>query len=317
MEEELQSTQVQQNITPQQVSQIVEPNIPETIDDTYAQMDGYANACTYYMADFENDLNETTHRKMLGGQFGVDLEDSEWSSKSTFANNTGSLSGKSIEMVADLKEMSPNNVSVMKDMLEGFAAGCYEALRSLQEIGAWGGGKIAEMVAGKPIDFDPMKDTEGFGFNQGQSPEMKTSWGNAAKITGQVSTGLLLGGAAAKATKLGGLAKYAKTGWGAKAINALTAAANGFMVDTISFNSNEENLADVLKSLGLPTIEMIAKSEDDSFWTRKIKNGVDGIMAGVLIDFIGKSAKMIYKATPKIIKAGVIAGAVGSDVKGE
>ena len=256
-----------------------------------------------YFNQQENDFVEFRQREQAEIDNGIKLEDYSWTEKTTFGD-AGQLSGKNIMDVADSKDTSPNAILDLKDIGEGLMAGCYEALRATQELGAWAGGKFAEMQVGKEIDFDPTKDTEGFGFNQGRYPDQKTTVGNLARSGMQAGIGFaetaLLGGA--KATK--GLLSLAKNGFGRKVIQSVMSAATGMMTDTMAFSANEDNLADVLKQLGLPTIETIAKSEDDSFWTKKIKNGVDGILAGILIDFISKSAKMFIKhVPPKAVQA--------------
>jgi hypothetical protein len=161
-----------------------------------------------------------------------------------------------------------------------------------------------------------MKDTEGIGFNQGETPEPETTSGSIAKTVGQAVTGYALGngifkmaGGAFKSVPYveKALTSFGKNKWGKRLISMTIESAKGFVADTISFNSNEGNLMEMLDEMGLPTVESIAKSEDDSFWTKKIKNGVDGIMAGVIIDFIGGTAKMIWKSLPTEAKmAGVV-----------
>lgn len=277
-----------------------------------------------YLDEWYNDneqfINDYEDRKSLEDEFDIQMDDSKWESQVSFSNDDGALSNMTLEEAADIKDTSPNNICEAKTIYDEFKDGCYEALRSLQEMGAWGGWKVAEMVSGSDIKFDPMKDTVGYGFNQGQTSESETTGGGIAKVAGQAITGLVLGhgitklaGGAIKSIPImaDALKAFGKNAWGEKLITLTVDAAKGFVSDTISFNANEQNLMDMLKEMGLPTVESIAKNEDNSFWTKKVKNGVDGIMAGVIISFIGGMAKLTWKALPIEAKmAGAVSGGV-------
>ena len=152
-----------------------------------------------------------------------------------------------------------------------------------------------------------MKDTEGVGLNQGESPEPQTTAGSIVKAGTQGAVGLALGGgitkaagAAVKGIPMMGkaLSVLGKNAWGKRLITAVVDSAKGFVADTISFNTNEGNFMEMLKAFDLPSVESIAKGEDDEFWTKKVKNGVDGILAGVIIGFIGGTAKLMWKTLP-------------------
>lgn len=290
------------------------------LDETFSEINSENNSydsesLDTYFNEQSNYFKENNQREMIGIRNNIQLEDSSWTEHNVCSENCGSLAGKTITDVANAKNTSPNNISTITDIGEGFVYGCYEALRALQEIGAWGGYKLAEAVAGEKIDFDPVKDTEGFGFNQGRSPDQKTVAGSLVKSGTQLAIGAGETMVAGSVMGAGKLASFAKNIFGKKVVSSIGSAATGMLSDTMSFSANEENLADVLKKLGLPTIEQIAKSEDDSFWTKKIKNSVDGLAAGIFIDFISKSAKMFYKALPKYAKPAVAVPMLASDIK--
>ncbi|MBO7712616.1 MAG: hypothetical protein J6S85_03885 [Methanobrevibacter sp.] len=255
----------------------------------------------------EEAIDDYENRKSLEEEYDVELPDSQWEQQSRFSSDDGALANKTIEEAANIKQTSPNKVSAMKEVYDGFKYGCYEALRSLQEMGSWLGWKVAETVTGGNIDFDPMKDTEGVGFNQGESPEPETVAGSISKAATQGIAGYVLGsgamklaGSAVKSLPAIGkaLSVAGKNPWGKRLINMTVDSAKGFISDTIAFNANEGNFMEMLKELGLPTVDVIVKEGDDGFWTKKIKNGVDGILAGAIIGFIGGTAKLIWKTIP-------------------
>ena len=278
--------------------EVLDINDNSLFDVSSEEIEQNGQAYDKFFAEQASFFDSKNQRQQIESINGIKLEDTQWAEQMTFAEDAGQLAYKNVNDVADAKETSPNTVLQIKDIGEGLMAGVYEALRATQEMGAWIGGKIAEIQTGGNINFDPDKDTQGWGFNQGRYPDQQTTAGNLARTASQVSVGLgetaLLGGF--KAAK--GLAGLAKNNFGRKLIQSVMNAATGLMTDTMSFSANEDNLAEVLKQLGLPTMEQIVKSEDDSFWTKKIKNGVDGILSGILIDFISKSAKMFVKYVP-------------------
>ena len=256
---------------------------------------------------YEEIIDNHENRAALEREYGEQLPDTEWETQSRFAPDDGGLANKTIDEAANIKEASPNEISAMKEIYDGFKYGCYETLRSLQEIGAWGGWKVAELVAGEDIEFDPMKDTEGVGLNQGESPEPQTTAGSIVKAGTQGAVGLALGGGITKAAGAAvkgipmigkALSVLGKNAWGKRLITTVVDSAKGFVADTISFNTNEGNFMEMLKAFDLPSVESIAKGEEDEFWTRKVKNGVDGILAGVIIGFIGGTAKLMWKTLP-------------------
>lgn len=269
-----------------------------------------------YINQQDMNFEEYEDRKSLEEKYDVEIEDTDWESQNKFSADDGALANKTLEEAANIKQTSPNNISMAKECYEGFKFGCYEALRALQEIGAWGGAKVAEMITGEEIDFDPSKDTKGFGFNQGESPEPESTAGSIAKAVGQIATGYALGGGLMKMA--GGALKSVpymekaltvcgKNKWGKRLISMTIDAAKGFVADTLSMSANDENFMEMLNEMGLPTVESIVKNEDDSFWTKKIKNGVDGILAGVIIGFIGGTAKRIWNMIPQGARiAGVV-----------
>lgn len=251
-----------------------------------------------YKNDEQNEYSILAQKESLEKKFGITIDDYyDNDLDRTITTSSGNLSGKTIEDIADAKDMPTTFVEDLCDISYGFFSGVYEGLRAVQELGAAAGAKIAELQTGKKIDFDPDKDTRGIGFNQGEAPDTVTKLGGLAKGVGQVGVGLM-GSSAVGATKLAALAK---TAYGSKAVSLLANAFVGFTVDTMSFSANEANFADVLKALGLPTIESLAKNPDDTFWQKKLKNGLDGVAAGVVIDGITKAAKMFYNAGKRAI----------------
>ena len=298
-------------------------NLSEAMSEWDAEDDDFSPSYDD-LTEWNNQQNELykkyQDKNSIQNEYDVELEDTEWETQNVFSSDDGALSNKTLEEAANIKETSPNNISTMKDICDGFKYGCYDALKSLQEMGSWMGWKAAELVTGENIEFDPMKDTEGLGFNQGESPEQQTTAGSIAKAAGQGISGYALGGGlfklAGSAIKVApgvkaALETFGKNPWGKKLIGMTLEAAKGFVADTISFDSNEDNIMEMLKELDLPTVEAIAKSEDDSFWTKKIKNGVDGTIAGVIIGFIGGSAKLIWRNLPPLAKQAVVPTAFG------
>lgn len=293
------------------------PKLEESEDDDFSpsseDLTEWNNQQTELYKEYQDKIS-------LENEYDVELEDIEWETNNTFSSDDGALSNKTLEEAADIKQTSPNNISTMKSICDGFKYGCYEALRSLQEMGSWLGWKAAEIATGENIEFNPMKDTEGFAFNQGESPEPETTSGSIAKEAARGIAGYTLGSGLFKLSGSAlnfapgvkaALETFGKNAWGKKLIDMTLEVAKGFVADTISFDSNEGNVMEMLKELELPTVEEIVKSEDDSFWTKKIKNGVDGILAGIIIGFIGNMAKMIWRSLPSLAKSAIIPTAVG------
>lgn len=262
--------------------------------------------------DEEYDL--LSQKESLERMYGVSIDMPISDTTDIITSDSGIFNGKTIEEVADGKQTSPVNVEAMIEIMEDFSYGCYEFFRSLQEIGAWGGAKVAEVVAGKPIDFDPDKDMQGIMFNQGESPEPKSTAGSIAKVAGQFAPAIATAGLASNMTGIKNIVALGKTAWSKALLSGLVNTMQMMAIDNLALSSNADNLSDVLKKAGLPTIEALVKNPNDTFWEKKIKNSVEGGAAGLVIGTLSSLAKLFWNAMSYPLKVATIQTAAGYGV---
>jgi len=230
-----------------------------------------------YENDAQTEYDTLRQKDILEEKFGVTLD-----------YNPQGISKKTEEM-ANSKEMPPDFVDTMSDIAYSFFKGIHSFASSLQELGASAGAQVAEWQTGQKIDFDPSRDLANEGVNKIFMPEPTTKYGKITEGVTQVGLGIWAG-------KLLGIPGLAKTNYGNGLVNALASCFGMFSLETVAFSANEANFAEVLKAFGLPTIEALVKNPNDTFWQKKIKNGVSAGVAGLVIDGIYKTAKMFYNA---------------------
>lgn len=241
-----------------------------------------------YMQE-QNEENVRLYQKQqIEDMYGITLEDEDFITNLQ-PNAMGTLSGKTTEEIANSKNMSPTFVEELCDVSYALFNGLYNFGVSIQELGMAAGASVAEKVAGKEIDFDPAEENKNVFLSKLNMPEPTTGAGKFFSATSQAVAGFV----AAPELKIAGVARSV---YGAKFLNGLSNVVRGFTADTLAFSANESNFAELLKEYNLPTIETLAKQKDDSFLTKKIKNGLDGAVVGLAVDVLINSAKMFYKA---------------------
>lgn len=227
-------------------------------------------------------------KQQIEDMYGIEMEDEDFTTNIQ-SKAIGNLAGKTTEEIADSKDMSPSFVETLCDVSYGLFNGLYNFGVSIQELGMAGGHYIAEKRVGEDIDFDPVKENKNVFLSKINMPEPVTTQGKFFSAASQATAGFL----ATPELKIAGVAK---TAYGAKFLNGLSNVVRGFTADTMAFSANESNFAELLKEYNLPTIETLAKQKDDSFLTKKIKNGLDGAVVGLAVDALINSSKMFYKA---------------------
>lgn len=241
-----------------------------------------------YVNEQDEYRNLMNQKKQLEEMYGIQIPDDDIST-SVPKNATQGLAGKTVEEIANAKDMSPTFVDTLCDISYSLFYGLNQFGVSLAEMGMAAGKWVAEKQTGTKIDFDVSKEMDKYSL-----PEPTTT---AGAITGGL-TQAVTGWVGAPELKIAGLAK---TAYASKFLNGLANVVRGFTADTMAFRANDANFAELLKAFNLPSVEALAKQTDDSFLTKKIKNGLDGAVVGLVADAMIKSAKMFYKAGKQAI----------------